>query len=401
MLQTPNNPPSSDQPLPNSPHLINNRAAIGLALVVIAVIGLTTAWYLFAGLSGSVSQTPIVSQPSEPISPAFLAPEQATALTQDSLFTNTAIKDGYDPDKLWTMVVTGDIIPARGVDNRVRRSGPDYPFAGPGIIELLQSGDLTIADLEAPVLDNCPVHNEGFTFCGQSSFAAAMAKAGINLVSVENNHVGNYGQAGRDETNQHLTQAKIAYSTATTPSISTVKGIKVGMLSFNGVTSSLGILDQDAEAKIKQLKKDVDLVLVSVHWGKEYALLPTDAPGIAPEDPLDVGPKLIDAGADMVVGNHPHWAQGIEMYKGKPIAYAYGNFIFDQSWSTETTQGFVARYTYYDTVLVKAEFFPTQIYDQAQPRLVEGEAAKNIMDQVKQSTQQILAKRAGQASVSD
>src|SRR5690606_7505630 len=85
-----------------------------------------------------------------------------------------------DPDKLRTIVITGDIIPARGVDAKIRQNGPNFPFAGEGITELLESGDVTISSLEAPVLQNCPVHNEGFTFCGQHTFAQAMADAGID-----------------------------------------------------------------------------------------------------------------------------------------------------------------------------------------------------------------------------
>ena len=87
---------------------------------------------------------------------------------------------------------------------------------------------------------------------------------------------------------------------------------------------------------------------MAYHWGAEYVSVPTVGAGIAEDDPVEIGHLAVDAGADFVIGNHPHWVQGVELYKGKYIAYAHGNFIFDQMWSYETRVGVVGKYTFYD-----------------------------------------------------
>ena len=109
------------------------------------------------------------------------------------------------------------------------------------------------------------------------------------------------------------------------------------------------------------------IVVVQFHWGEEYQPLPVAAPGLAPDNPVQIGHLAIDDGADVVVGNHPHWIQPVEVYKGKLITYAHGNFIFDQTWSVDTMQGVVGTYTFYDDKLIAASWKPVQIVGWGQP----------------------------------
>jgi poly-gamma-glutamate synthesis protein (capsule biosynthesis protein) len=82
---------------------------------------------------------------------------------------------------------------------------------------------------------------------------------------------------------------------------------------------------------------------------------------------VTIGHLSIDWGADIVIGNHPHWYQGIEVYHGKLITYSHGNFVFDQMWSEETREGIVGTYTFYGKQLVAASWKAVRIYDYAQP----------------------------------
>jgi poly-gamma-glutamate synthesis protein (capsule biosynthesis protein) len=132
----------------------------------------------------------------------------------------------------------------------------------------------------------------------------------------------------------------------------------------------------------------VDVLAVAVHWGAEYVSLPQTAPGVAEDDPVEIAHLAIDAGADMVIGNHPHWVQAVELYKGKFIAYAHGNFIFDQMWSYETRVGVIGRYTFYDDVLVKVEFVPTLIEEFAQPVPLQGAEAQAVLDGMRAASEQ-------------
>ncbi len=338
---------------------------------------------LFAGQG----ETIIADTNTPNLSPTTTHSQPAT-INYETLFLAAELPSAIDHSKLRVVVATGDIIPARGVDAQIRNKGVDFPFAGAGVVDILKEADIAVTNLEAPILQNCPVHNVGFTFCGQARFAEAMARAGIDIASLENNHIGNYGQAGIAETISHLDSAGILWSSKSKLAIFDSRGMKFGLLSFNGI-SSQGILEQGAIEAIKQADSEVEVLMVSVHWGKEYELVPASSPGIAPENPLDISQLLIDAGADLVIGNHPHWVQGVELYKDKLITYGHGNFIFDQSWSLETSQGVIGRYTYYDDRLVKVDYVPVQIANQAQPQLAQGQAKMDILARLKESTELI------------
>jgi poly-gamma-glutamate synthesis protein (capsule biosynthesis protein) len=103
------------------------------------------------------------------------------------------------------------------------------------------------------------------------------------------------------------------------------------------------------------------------HWGAEY--LATPEPG-----QVELAHAAIDAGADLVVGNHAHWPKGIEMYGGKPIFYGTGNFLFDQSWSEETSTGIFVDVTLYEDRVVQARPVPFIILDKSQPNFLVPEA---------------------------
>ena len=119
-----------------------------------------------------------------------------------------------------------------------------------------------------------------------------------------------------------------------------------------------------------------DLVIVFPHWGVEYTTQVS-----AQQERL--GHAAIDAGADMVIGNHPHWAGAVEIYKGKPIWYALGNFVFDQTWSEPTMEGITLELTFDGTRLVQVRMRPHLILDRAQPNFMDSAASgKVVMDQV-------------------
>ena len=362
---------------------------LGFTIIALGV----AAWRLdLSDKSNPLNQTTLnQATPTPSPTPAYPTPDQIPALTLDQILNQTpaANLDLLDPEQLRTIVVTGDVIPARGVDAKVRQFGPDYPFAGEGTTALLQSADLTIVDLEAPVLNNCPVHNEGFTFCGQANFAQAMADAGIDIATMENNHIGNYGQAGITETVSHLESAGIDYATSSRLSITNVRGLKIGTLAFTGVGSRF--YPETIKKAVASARPQVDLLLVAFHWGKEYEMVPTADPSIAPDDPRVIAQLTIESGADFIIGNHPHWVQGVELINNKLVNYAYGNFIFDQSWSQETLQGYIGEYTFYGAKLVQVKMYPTLIKSQSQPYLVESADAQTILERIKQSSRMLAS----------
>lgn len=295
-----------------------------------------------------------------------------------------------DPGRVRVLVATGDVIPARMVDVTIRRRGNDFLYPVRDVANITRAADITVVNLEAPLIDGCPYHAEGFTFCGQPGFVQALLAMGVDVATLENNHIGNYGAEGIAETQELLARHGIAWADRHRLAVLDARGLRFGFLAFNGVGEAFdraAIRDAIATAR-----RQVDVLVVAFHWGMEYVDVPEPAPGIAPDDPVEIAHLAVDAGADLVLGNHPHWVQAVEVYRGKFIAYAHGNFIFDQMWSYETRVGVIGRYTFYDRELVRVEFVPVVIEDYARPRPLQGLEAQAVLDGMRRASE-ALAQR--------
>jgi poly-gamma-glutamate synthesis protein (capsule biosynthesis protein) len=130
---------------------------------------------------------------------------------------------------------------------------------------------------------------------------------------------------------------------------------------FNITDNPLNL--DEASATLAQARTHADYVVVFMHWGAEYASTPNTTQ-------TQTAHWLIDQGADAVIGAHPHWVQSVELYRGKPIAYSLGNFIFDQDWSAQTRQGLVTGLAFLPD-RTELHLFPIQI-DQSVPRHLTG-----------------------------
>jgi len=331
-----------------------------------------------------------------PTPPPFVAPEDIPPLTLDDIFGSATAHDlDLDPARIHTLVATGDVIPARWVDRQIRALGNDFSYPLSATADILRAADLTVVNLESPLVEGCPPQEAGsFTFCGQPGFAAALAKAGVDVATLENNHIGNFGLEGIAATQALLAEQGIDYADRHTLAVKDVRGLRFGFLAFNGVGEPF---DRElVRRRIEEARQQADVVVVAFHWGGEYVSIHQAAGGVAPDDPVEIAHLAVDVGADLVLGNHPHWVQAVEVYRGRLIAYANGNFIFDQMWSRETSLGVVGRYTFYGDRLLQAEFLPVVIQDYARPRLLEGEEAQAVLDGMHQaslSLQELLAAR--------
>ena len=296
---------------------------------------------------------------------------------------------GLDPSRIRTVIATGDVIPARYTDKTIREMNNDFDYTVDQTKQLTADGDITVINLEAPLISYCPLTEGGFTFCGQPGFTTALQTASVDVATLENNHVTNYGFPGVEETEQHLDAAGIKWADRSTPAVVDVRGMKFGFLAFNAVGE---IVDREAMvAQIAALRPKVDVLSVAFHWGAEYLNVPTTAPGIADDYPPELAHLAIDAGADLIIGNHPHWVQAVEVYKGKYIAYGHGNFIFDQMWSYETRVGVIGKYTFYDKVLVGVEYTPIRIDNYAQPTPMTGDERQAVLDTMRDASARLAA----------
>ena len=340
-------------------------AAIGMTAILLAACNNNTL-NPPADITATSPARALVAAPDLSDQPSFATRTgRPPALSLQELFHPT-YSVPVDPTKIRTLLVTGDIIPARGV-NYFATIKHDFLWPFRPTAAYTRNADITYIDLEAPLFAGCPVSPaESFTFCGDARFVDGLTFMGAKVANLANNHLSNYGAQGISATDQLLQSHGILTSGLGPVAVINVRGIKFGFIGFNGVGRAI---DQTAlKAGIARARQQADIVVVQFHWGKEYERQPLPDPNVpTPDDPVNIGHLAIDWGADIVIGNHPHWYEGVEVYKGKLITYSHGNFVFDQMWSEETREGVIGTYTFYGTQLVAASWKPVRSYDYGQP----------------------------------
>jgi poly-gamma-glutamate capsule biosynthesis protein CapA/YwtB (metallophosphatase superfamily) len=322
--------------------------------------------------------------PQSPQASAVYPSPYLPTLSLDSIFSpNHSSISQIPEDKKITIIATGDIIPARSV-NYQATSRNDFTWSFKEISDFLKSADLTFINLETPLLKTCPVTQEGMIFCGDARHIMGLTLSGVDVASLGNNHAGNHGVSGVQETVQLLESHGILVTGVDDEThsmvIKEIKGIKVAFLGFNDITTPQpGVLNADLDRiknLIQEAKTKADVVIVTYHWGMEYRSQPDDGQKL-------LGHYTIDSGADLVIGNHPHWIQPIELYRGKLITYAHGNTIFDQMWSEETKKGVIGKYTFYGKDLIDVEYFPLYIEHFGQPKFATDPMRAQILENLK------------------
>lgn len=212
---------------------------------------------------------------------------------------------------------------------------------------IMSTCDLGIANLENPLTTQCKRIIGKCTLRGDPGWAAILRESGINVVSLANNHLMDYGPEGLFDTIEALVSAGIKYvgaginiEDACAPIFVKIKRLNVAFLARSSVTvtshvnagpSTPGVAFLDTnqlKVCISQCRRDADLVIVLLHWGMEEYTYPTPAQ-------IDLARQLILTGADVILGHHPHVLQGMHRIENGQVAYSLGNFMFDDfSWNT-------------------------------------------------------------------
>lgn len=266
-----------------------------------------------------------------------------------------------------TLVATGDVIFARSINYNsvVEFNNFFWPFDK--VKNIFKLSDIVLVNLEGPLIKNCqPTNKKIAVFCGDERHVQGLKNGGINIVNIANNHIEDYGKKGKENTINLLKKANITISgVSSQPAIKVIKGIRFAFLGFNDVNCTMVFCEKEKNlaALIKKAKKENDILVVSFHWGEQYTDKPTDRQKY-------LGHLAINSGADIVIGNHPHWIQPVEIYKEKIIIYSHGNFIFDQQWSEETRKGIVSKFVFLGKKLVDFKLIPVYINERGQPEVV-------------------------------
>ena len=267
-----------------------------------------------------------------------------------------------------TFAVAGDVIPHQAVMqaaaaqaklvNGESHGGWDVLFAD--VADIFRQADFGFVNLETPVAPASSRGSRPFLFDAPVDLLRALTSSGVRIVSFANNHVFDQGQAGFKETLQHLREEKLLFAGAaeTTadvlkPTVTEKNGISVGWIGAtrwlngnrnpvkatephvafipyaNDTSGAPGLPEAALIAAVTAARTSCDLIIVSMHWGIEYSPTPLDAD-------VDLAHKLLDAGASVIVGHHPHVLQTVETYltpdgRSTVILYSLGNFLSNQS----------------------------------------------------------------------
>lgn len=250
----------------------------------------------------------------------------------------------YELDPMGPIVVAepahllfiGDIMTARGVEWRIGKNDLSYPFKN--VTEFLSEPDLTIGNFEGTIRDEPNQELDGFTFDTTPAIAKTVADAGVDVLSLSNNHSDNHGAAIVQYTRETITSLGMMpfgdpYNSKDFVAHKTIGDTTFAFVGFH----AFGEEPESILDTIRSEKALGNFVIVFPHWGNEYQATPSVAQ-------TNAAHLFIDAGADAIIGAHPHVIQTYENYRGVPIVYSLGNFLFDQDWSVATQQGLALRF---------------------------------------------------------
>lgn len=241
-------------------------------------------------------------------------------------------------DSRLTLLFFGDLMLDRNVKLAIGTSSSNFLLA-----DLEQSGvfaksDIISANLEGAVVkggEHRPPENK-YDFSFRPEEVSSLKELGFNFFNLANNHLADQGGNGIIETEKNLTDSGFSFAGcqdrevgACTSKIIEKKGRRIGLAGASMVYGKFA--EEKFINEIRRLASTTDLVVVQLHWGIEYE-------HEAAKNQIILAHKLIEAGADMIIGHHPHVVGGFEIYKDKPIFYSLGNFIFDQNFSLDTRE---------------------------------------------------------------
>ena len=300
-----------------------------------------------------------------------------------------------------TLLFTGSIVPGRCVQVAVDEQG-NADFLYDDVRALISEADISVGTLNAALSDFPPRTGciDTFVLVGGSNNADAMANAGFDVMSVATNHIKNCGLTSCGDrafydTMDNLDRVGILrvgagdnIQEAMQPVVVEKNSVRFGFVSLGEIESmafasedgpGIAPLPQDFDEAETNLRDAIaaarevsDVVIVMPHWGSDYSPTPNYRQ-------LFFDQVAVEAGADLVMGNHPHVIQGMRELEGIPVFYSLGSFVFDQDWSIETQQGIVVKVTFQGTELIDYEVIPVHIDGTGHVQVAESPEAEEIL----------------------
>jgi poly-gamma-glutamate synthesis protein (capsule biosynthesis protein) len=301
-----------------------------------------------------------------------------------------------EKEKVVTLSAVGDIMLGDspvcygfGVGSTIEKFGPFFPFQD--VAEELRKSDIRVGNLEVAIsgFDGAKDSFKAIQYRGQPKAVEGLVWANFDVLSVATNHSMQHGRKALEETLDLLARHDIKFTGLEIPEKQITnhcflekKGFRICFLGYNFrpqqyfVDSPLW-KKPDLELIKKEVDKvrdEVDLVIVSFHWGDEFIDYPS---------PLQVGiaHRLIDQGVNIILGHHPHILQGIEKYNGGIIAYSLGNFVFDME-PHRLRKSMILKCMISESLGIGYEVIPVIINKHHQPQIVGGKEGENLKEEI-------------------
>jgi poly-gamma-glutamate synthesis protein (capsule biosynthesis protein) len=297
-----------------------------------------------------------------------------------------------------TLLFTGVIVPARCVQAAIDEY-QDSDYLYDEVREVIQAADLAVGTLNATISDYPPRTGcvPTYVLVGGSENADALERAGFDLMSVATNHIkncglNNCGDRAFFDTLENLERVGITpvgagenLAKAMQPVVVEVNGVRFGFISLGQLepiafatedSPGIGVLnEQNLRLAIQEAKEAADVVIALPHWGPEDVPMPNWSQ-------RDLAQVAVDAGVDLVVGNHTHVVQAIQEISGVPVFYGLGNFVFDQNWDLHHQQGVILLVNFQGTSLVDYQLIPTHVDFDGRVHIAGDQEAQEILDRI-------------------
>ncbi len=304
-----------------------------------------------------------------------------------------------------TFLFTGVIVPARCVQAAIDASG-DSDYLYDEVREIITQADLAVGTLNATISDYPPRTGcvPTYVLVGGSENADALERAGFDLMSVATNHIKNCGLSNCGDraffdTLDNLRRVGITpigagenLGQAMEPVVVEVNGVRYGFISlgqlepnvFAGEDSpGIAVLTEgNLRAAVSAARTVSDVVIVMPHWGPEDVPTPNYSQ-------LDLAQIAVEAGADLVVGNHTHVVQAIQEIDGVLVFYGLGNFVFDQDWARDHQQGVILLVSFQGTELVDYKFVPTHVDVDGRVHIAGEQEAAEILARIEEASRRL------------
>ena len=266
----------------------------------------------------------------------------------------------------------------------------DFNYFFENVKSVFEEDDLIIVNFEGTLTDSTTREDKQFAFKADKSYAEILTDGFVEAANLANNHSKDYGEQSYNDTMDALDEAGITNFGYDRVAIKKVKGIKVGLVGTYVLADGLGVKDS-MEKNIQDLKDEgAQVIIASFHWGEEKAEYPNDVQ-------VELAHAAIDAGADLVLGHHPHVLQGIEQYKGKNIVYSLGNFCFGGNMYPSDMDTMIFQQTFTlkggklqeDNVtnIIPCSISSVEDYNNYQPTPAAGEKETEILNKITQRSQ--------------